>query len=89
LVGLAPFDHDSGKLRGTRSIAGGRAAVRTTLYMAARAAALSKSPLGLYYRRLIAAGKAPKVATVALMRKMLVTLNAMVRDDQPWNHANA
>ncbi|HEX9461421.1 MAG TPA: IS110 family transposase, partial [Alphaproteobacteria bacterium] len=46
LVGLAPFDHDSGKLRGTRSIAGGRAAVRTTLYMAARAAALSKSPLG-------------------------------------------
>jgi transposase len=87
LVGLAPFDHDSGTFKGTRSIAGGRAAVRTALYMAARAAALSKSPLGDYYRRLIAAGKLPKVATVALMRKMLVTLNAMVREGSPWKHA--
>jgi transposase len=87
LVGLAPFDHDSGKFRGTRSIAGGRAAVRTALYMAARAAARSKSPLGAFYKRLIAAGKSPKVATVALMRKMLVTLNAMIRDNQTWNHA--
>jgi len=87
LVGLAPFDHDSGKFKGTRSIAGGRAPVRTALYMAARAAALSKSPLGIYYRRLIAAGKLPKVATVALMRKMLVTLNAMVREGTPWKHA--
>jgi len=57
LVGLAPFDHDSGKLKGTRSIAGGRAAVRTALYRAARAAARSKSPLGEFYKRLIAAGK--------------------------------
>jgi transposase len=89
LVGLAPFDHDSGKQRGTRSIAGGRAAVRTALYMAARAAARSKSPLGAFYKRLIAAGKTPKVATVALMRKMLVTLNAMIRDDQAWKHAKA
>ena len=87
LVGLAPFDHDSGTFKGTRSIAGGRAPVRTALYMAARAAALSKSPLGDYYRRLIAAGKLPKVATVALMRKMLVTLNAMVREGTPWKHA--
>jgi transposase len=77
-----PFDHDSGKLNGTRSIAGGRAAVRTVLYMAARAAARSKSPLGEFYKRLIAAGKSPKVATVALMRKMLVTLNAMIRHNQ-------
>lgn len=89
LVGLAPFDHDSGKFKGSRSIAGGRAAVRTALYMAARAAARSKSPLGEYYRRLIAVGKLPKVATVALMRKMLVTLNAMIRDNAPWKHANA
>jgi transposase len=89
LVGLAPFDHDSGRHKGTRAIAGGRAAVRTALYMAARAAARSKSPLGDYYRRLIAAGKTPKVATVALMRKMLVTLNAMLRDGQPWKHAAA
>lgn len=87
LVGLAPFDHDSGKFSGTRSIAGGRAAVRTALYMAARAAARSKSPLGAFYKRLIAAGKLPKVATVALMRKMLVTLNAMIRDNEPWKHA--
>jgi transposase len=87
LVGLAPFDHDSGKLKGTRSIIGGRAPVRTALYMAARAAALSKSPLGDYYRRLIAAGKLVKVATVALMRKMLVTANAMLRDASRWKHA--
>jgi transposase len=61
--------------------------VRTALYMAARAAARSKSPLGDFYRRLITAGKTPKVATVALMRNMLVTLNAMVRDNQIWKHA--
>jgi transposase len=89
LVGLAPFDHDSGKLKGTRSIAGGRAPVRTALYMAARAAARSKSPLGSFYKRLIAAGKTPKVATVALMRKILVTLNAILRDNMPWKHATA
>ena len=89
LVGLAPFDHDSGKLKGARAIAGGRTPVRTALYMAARAAARSKSPLGDFYRRLIAAGKTPKVATVALMRKMLVTLNAMIRDNQTWKHAKS
>jgi transposase len=87
LAGLAPFDHDSGKLKGTRSIAGGRTAVRTALYMAARAAARSKSPLGDFYKRLVAAGKAPKLATVALMRKMLVTLNAIIRDNEAWKHA--
>ncbi len=89
LVGLAPFDHDSGKLKGKRAIAGGRAPVRTALYMAARAAALSNSPLREYYQRLISAGKTPKVATVALMRKMLVTLNAMMRNQEPWKHAPA
>jgi transposase len=88
LVGLAPFDHDSGKRKGARSIAGGRAAVRTALYMAARAAARSKSPLGDFYRRLIAAGKTKKVATVALMRKMIVSLNAMLRDNAAWKHAS-
>jgi transposase len=89
LVGLAPFDHDSGRFSGTRSIAGGRAAVRTALYMAARAAALSKSPLANFYKRLIKAGKPAKVATVALMRKMLTTLNAILRDNKPWNFAAA
>jgi transposase len=89
LAGVAPFDHDSGTMAGKRAIAGGRAPVRTALYMAARAAALSKSPLGDVYRRHVAAGKAKKVATVALMRKMLVTLNAMLREGTSWKHANA
>ena len=84
LAGLAPFDHDSGKHKGARCIAGGRAAVRTALYMAARAAARSKTALGAFYQRLIAAGKTTKVATVALMRKILVTLNAILRDGTPW-----
>ena len=87
LAGLAPFDHDSGKRKGTRSIAGGRAPVRTALYMAARAAALSKSPLGAFYAKLVQSGKQTKTATVALIRKMIATLNAIVRDNQPWKHA--
>jgi transposase len=87
LAGLAPFDRDSGTMRGKRCISGGRASVRTALYMAARAAARSKSSLGAFYARLIADGKTPKVATVALMRKMLVTLNAMLRDNKPWKLA--
>lgn len=89
LAGLAPFDHDSGKMKGKRCIRGGRGTVRTALYMAARAAALSKSPLGDFYRRLIDEGKMPKVATVALMRKILITLNAILRDGEPWKHAKA
>ena len=89
LVGLAPFDHDSGRMKGKRCISGGRASVRIVLYMAARAAARSKSSLGAFYAKLIADGKTPKVATVALMRKMLVTLNAMLRDGQPWKLVQA
>ena len=88
LVGLAPFDHDSGRYKGQRRIGGGRSAVRTALYMAARAAARSKSPLGEFYNRLRERGKSAKTATVALMRKMLVILNAIARDQQPWSHAS-
>lgn len=80
LAGLAPFDHDSGGRKGVRRIRGGRAGVRTALYMPARAAARSKSRLGDFYRRLIDHGKTPKTATVALMRKMLVIANAVLRD---------
>ena len=87
LVGLAPFDHDSGRHKGQRRIGGGRSAVRTALYMAARAAARSNSPLGEFYNRLRARGKSAKTATVALMRKMLVILNAILRDQQAWSHA--
>ena len=89
LVGLAPFDHDSGRHKGQRRIGGGRRAVRTALYMAARAAARSKSPLGEFYNRLRERGKSAKTATVALMRKMLVILNAIARDQQAWSHAPA
>lgn len=89
LVGLAPFDHDSGRLKGQRAIAGGRSSVRSVLYMAARAAANSKSGLGRFYKRLIDQGKTAKVATVALMRKMIVILNAILRDQQPWKEAPA
>jgi transposase len=87
LVGLAPFDHDSGRLKGSRCIAGGRSSVRNVLYMAARAAARSHSSLADTYNRLITAGKTPKVATIALMRKMIVILNAILRDGKPWNNA--
>jgi transposase len=87
LAGLAPFDHDSGRHKGQRRIGGGRSAVRTVLYMAARAAARSKSPLGEFYNRLRERGKSAKTATVALMRKMLVILNAILRDQQAWSHA--
>lgn len=87
LVGLAPFDHDSGRLQGKRAIAGGRSAVRSVLYMAARAAANSKGALGAFYKRLLAQGKSAKVATVALMRKMIVILNAMMREQQDWKGA--
>lgn len=89
LVGLAPFDHDSGRLQGKRAIAGGRSAVRSVLYMAARAAANSKGVLGAFYKRLIGDGKTAKVATVALMRKMIVILNAMMREQQDWKGAPA
>jgi transposase len=89
LAGVAPFDHESGKYKGERHIRGGRGGVRTVLYMAARSAARTTTVLGQYYRHLLEAGKSPKVATVALMRKMLVTLNAMIRDRKPWKHAKA
>jgi transposase len=84
LVGVAPFNRDSGRWRGHRTIWGGRASVRATLYMAALVAARHNPPLRAFYHRLRAAGKAPKVALVAVMRKLLTILNAMVRHQQPW-----
>jgi transposase len=86
LVGVAPFDHDSGKLKGQRSIWGGRQAVRDALYMAALGAIRSKNTIfRACYQRLLAKGKKPKVAIVAVMRKLVTTLNAMLRDDRAWN----
>ena len=84
LVGVAPLNRDSGKHRGERSVWGGRATVRTALYMGALAAVRSNPPVKALYERLVAKGKPKKVALVACMRKLLVTCNAVVRDGQKW-----
>ena len=84
LVGLAPYDFDSGRFRGQRHIYGGRLGARHTLYMPARAAIRFNPALRAFHRRLVAAGKKPKVAIVAVMRKMLTTLNAILRDGNSW-----
>jgi len=87
LVGVAPYDFDSGRMRGLRSIFGGRAAIRRVLFMAAQVAARFNPTLRAFKLRLIGAGKKPKVAIVAVMRKMIVTLNAMLRNTSPWQPA--
>jgi transposase len=88
LVGVAPFSRDSGKLRGRRTVWGGRAALRACLYMAAVAAARGANPaVAGFYRRLRQAGKPAKVALTACMRKLVVTLNAMLRTDTAWKSA--
>ena len=84
LVGLAPYDFDSGKLKGHRSIYGGRMPVRNVLYMAALSACRYNPALKTFHRRLAAADKRSKVVIVAVMRKMLTMLNAMVRDQATW-----
>jgi transposase len=84
LAGLAPFNHDSGKLRGTRAIRGGRKRVRDALYMAAVSASRSNSRFKLAYKRLRDAGKPPKLAFIAIARKLLITANAVLRDQQPF-----
>jgi len=85
LVGVAPFDDDSGKHAGERHIKGGRAAVREVLYMAALVAKRYNPLIAAFAKRLT--GKKPKVILVACMRKLLVILNAMLRDGQPWKYA--
>jgi transposase len=85
LVGLAPYDHDTGVFKGRRRIWGGRAEVRRVLYMAALTASSHNPVLKVFYQRLRAAGKAPKVALIAVARKILTTLSAMLRNNQEWN----
>jgi transposase len=85
LVGVAPLNHDSGTLRGQRHIAGGRTSVRCALYMATLVAVRHNPTLKAFYRHLRDAGKRPKVALVAAMRKLLSILNALVRDKRPWH----
>jgi len=84
LVGIAPLNRDSGTLRGRRAIWGGRASVRAALYMAALVASRRNSVISVFYKRLRTAGKAPKVALVACMRKLLIVLNAMLKHRTPW-----
>jgi transposase len=88
LVGVAPYNHDSGKFAGQRCIRGGRTAVRCVLYMASLCAIRINPVIKPYYQRLTGAGKNKKVAIVACMRKLLSLLNAMIRDDVSWDQLN-
>ena len=85
LAGVAPMNRDSGQLRGKRIICGGRATVRSALYMAAIVAMRHNPAIRRCYERLVAAGKPKKVAIVACMRKLLITMNAMVKSGRPWD----
>jgi transposase len=89
LVGVAPFASDSGKWRGRRSIRGGRAGVRAILYLASWSAVRAAGTLQHFYRRLVAAGKPRQLALIAVVRKLLLALNEMMRTGQPWRSANA
>lgn len=84
LVGLAPFNRDSGTMRGQRTIVGGRAPVRSVLYMATLTATAHNPVIRNHYQQLLARGKRKKVALVACMRKLLIILNAILRDRKPW-----
>jgi transposase len=84
LTGVAPFNRDSGTLRGRRTISGGRPAVRSALYMSILVSIRRNLPLAQTYRHLRATGKPAKVAIVACMRKLVTILNAILRDKKPW-----
>lgn len=85
LAGVAPYNHDSGRLKGKRCISGGRATLRTALYMATLVATRHNPVIQKFYQRLLGAGKLKKVALVACMRKLLTILNAMVKSNKPWD----
>jgi len=85
LVGVAPLNNDSGARRGKRFVQGGRAAVRTALYMAALSASRFNPTIKSFYERLTNAGKPKKVALTACMRKLLTILNAMVKNGTDWD----
>ncbi len=87
LVGIAPLNRDSGAWRGRRMIAGGRPTVRCVLYMAALTAIRFNPVIAHFYQRLTAAGRPKKVALIAAMRKLLTMLNAILRDQRPWQPA--
>lgn len=84
LAGVAPLNRDSGLFRGTRRVWGGRAALRSVLYMSTLAAVRCNPVLKTFYQRLLAAGKKPKVALTACMRKLLTILNVMIKNQTEW-----
>ena len=84
LVGVAPFNRDSGTLRGKRTVWGGRARVRAVLYMGALVATRHNPVIRDFYRRLLAAGKPKKLALTACMRKLLIVLNSILKHRSPW-----
>jgi transposase len=86
LVGVAPFNRDSGHLRGKRTIWGGRAVVRSALYMSTLVATRYNPVIRGFYQHLLAAGKPKKVALTACMRKLLTILNAMLKHQTPWHY---
>ena len=86
LVGVAPFNRDSGALRGKRTLWGGRARVRTALYMGALVASRFNPVIRDFYQRLLSAGKPKKLALIACMRKLLIILNSMLKYGSSWNH---
>jgi transposase len=88
LVGVAPINHDSGQHRGKRMINGGRAHVRAILYMGAVVAMRHNPVIKKFYEQLVQRGKSKKLALTACMRKMLVILNAMIRDLKPWSSSH-
>jgi len=88
LAGVAPYNKDSGRMKGKREIWGGRAAVRSALYMAVLSGKRSNYALKTFYDRLIKNGKAKKVAMVACMRKLIIIMNAMIRDGSEWRTAS-
>ncbi len=87
LAGLAPFNNDTGKLSAPRHIQGGRQQVRNCLYMAAVTAIEHNKPLKQYAEELEKRGKCFKIVATAVLRKMVITLNAIIRDQEPWKHA--
>ncbi|SJZ32686.1 Transposase IS116/IS110/IS902 family protein, partial [Trichlorobacter thiogenes] len=89
LVGVCPYNRDSGHFRGKRCISGGRADIRSVLYMATLAATRFNPVIKAFHKRLKEAGKVPKVAIVACMRKLLTILNAMIKTSQKWKPAMA
>ncbi len=86
LIGLAPLNRDSGKFKGSRRIWGGRSEIRSALYMAAMTATKHNPIIREFYQRLTVTGKCHKIAITACMRKLLIILNAMVRDQKKWQH---